>query len=130
MTIVKTHRGATTSAIITCIVSLSGCGMMGDTGSIKSANELAIDCRTDQALAALDKAEKSGGMATYLAGLERIGILRDVGRTEEADSAMQAYLSRPETSSTTREEIDASIDKFIEDLRQERLEQTGRAMCP
>ncbi len=33
---------------------LTACGWMGDTGTVKNATELAIDCKTDEALAALE----------------------------------------------------------------------------
>ncbi len=130
MTIVKTHRGVNTSAIITCIVSLSGCGMMGDTGSVKSANELAIDCRTEEALAALEKAEQSGGLSKYLAGLERVGILRDAGRDDEAAKALADYKAQPEAATSDDAEIERSLDEFIAELRNQRQAKSGSATCP
>ncbi len=116
-------------ALAICISTAAGCGMMGDTASIKSATALAVECKTDAALAALDRADQSGGIATYLSGLERVGILRDVGRTGEAEAAMEAYLSRPEADSSSPQEINQSIDEFISELRAERLKQTGNATC-
>ncbi len=130
MTIVKTHRGVNTSAIITCIVSLSACGMMGDTGSVKSANELAIDCRTEEALAALEKAEQSGGLSKYLAGLERVGILRDAGRDDEAAKALADYKAQPEAATSDDAEIERSLDEFIAELRNQRQAKSGSATCP
>ena len=57
-------------AILT-LHSLSACGMVGDTGSVKDANELAIECRTDEALAAVIKAEEGGGLSSYIADLQK-----------------------------------------------------------
>jgi hypothetical protein len=118
------------AAAITFIVSVAGCGAIGETGSIKNANELAIACKTDEALAALDRAEAGGGLGSYLAGLERVGILRDAGRSSEADIALQRYLERPETESTSRSETEQSIDEFVSKLREARREETGQAVCP
>lgn len=53
-----------------------------------------------------------------------------MGRNAEAENALQVYLRRPETGSTASEDIEASIEKFIADLRKERLERTGSATCP
>jgi len=116
--------------VFTVTAALAGCGAIGDTGSIKSANELAIACKTDEALAALDRAEAGGGLGSYLAGLERVGILRDAGRSSEADVALLRYLERPEAESTNRSETEQSIDEFVSKLREARREETGQAACP
>jgi hypothetical protein len=41
---------------------LTGCISMGNTDAVKSANELAIGCQTDEALAAVDRATRGGGL--------------------------------------------------------------------
>ena len=89
-----------------------------------------MECRTDEALAALDTAEASGGLSKYMAGLERVGILRDAGRSEEAAKALQAYKSQPETASSSDEEIEESLTKFVDELRKERKQSTGSSECP
>jgi hypothetical protein len=103
---------------------------MGDTKSVNRASKLAVECKTDEALAALDTAEAGGGLGTYLAELERVGILRDVGRTAEAEQALQVYMSRPETADSDVQEVEESIEAFIEKLRDKRLDETGSATCP
>lgn len=109
---------------------LASCGAIGDTGSVKEASELAIDCQTDEALEKLNTAEAAGGLSKYLAGLERVGILRDAGRTAEAAEALKAYKSMPETASSDDEEIEKSLKEFVDELRKKRLERTGTATCP
>ncbi len=109
---------------------LTGCGMAGDTQSIKSATDLAIYCRTDEALAALDKAQQGGGLGKYLSYVERVGILRDAGRTAEAEKALKAYMALPETASSDPEKTEKSIQEFIDEMRKERKERTGSASCP
>ena len=52
----------------------------GDTDSVKEASELAIDCKADEALAAVDRALQGGGLGAGIADLLRVAILRDAGR--------------------------------------------------
>jgi len=52
-------KGKIVPAVIAMIFTasvLTACGWAGDTGSIKSGSELAVDCKTDEALAAFDNA--------------------------------------------------------------------------
>jgi len=119
-----------TAVAILLAALLASCGSIGDTGSVKKASDLAIDCQTDEALSELATAEAGGGLSKYLAGLERVGILRDAGRTAEAVEALRAYKSMPETASSNDEEIEKSLKKFVDELRKERLERTGTATCP
>jgi hypothetical protein len=59
---------------------LSACVSSGDMSDIKAASELAIDCRTEQALQAADRAAQSGGFAGGFCELLRVAFLRDAGR--------------------------------------------------
>ena len=108
---------------------VGGCGSLGDTGSIKEATGLAVDCRTDEALRALDTAEQAGGLGKYLAGLERVGILRDAGRDAEAADALDDYKAQEETRSSSDEEIESSLDEFVAELREKRRDKTGSSVC-
>lgn len=108
---------------------VSGCGSLGDTGSIKEATSLAVACRTDEALRALDKAERGGGLGKYLAGLERVGILRDAGRDTEAADALETYRAREESRYTSDEEIESSLENFVAELREKRRDKTGSSVC-
>ncbi len=129
----NTHQSSrlfAAASVVAAAMLTGGCGSLGDTGSIRSASDLAIDCRTDEALAALDKAEQSGGLSKYLAGLERVGILRDAGRDDQAARALAAYKAQPEVASSDDAEIERSLDKFVADLRDERREKSGSATCP
>lgn len=119
-----------TAVISLAALMVSSCGMVGDTGAIKDAGRLAIECKTDQALAALDRAEQGGGLGTYLAELERVVFLRDVGRDAEAEKALAAYLSKPEAADTDPAELEQSIQDSLNKLREERRKKTGQDTCP
>lgn len=124
-----THSHAAAVTILSAVL-VTSCGWMGDTDSVKAASELAINCQTDAAIDALKTAEAGGGLSQYIAGLERVGILRDAGRTAEAAEALKAYKAMPETASSSDAEIEKSLQDFVTELRKERKEQSGRATCP
>jgi len=51
---------------------LSGCGAglkFGEVGAVKEANELAIACKTNEALAAVDRASGGGGLGASIGDL-------------------------------------------------------------
>ena len=51
---------------------LSGCGAgfkVGEVGAVKEANELAIACKTNEALAAVDRASGGGGLGASIGDL-------------------------------------------------------------
>jgi len=108
------------------ITLLASCGTLGDTGAVKEANELAIACETDEALRAVDRAARGGGLGANIANLQRVVILRDAGRLSEADAAMAERNARAGADA----EAERSVSKSLEDLRAERLKQTGRRVCP
>ena len=116
-------------AILT-LATLSACGMVGDTGSVKDANELAIECRTDEALAAVVKAEEGGGLSSYIADLQKVVILQDAGRMAEAEAAMAERNKRAEASPEDAKEAEDAVAESLAELRAEREKQTGSATCP
>ncbi len=116
--------------VLALAAHLIACGAIGDVSSIKEANELAVDCQTDKALAALEKAHQEGGLSGYLAMLEKVVVLRDVGRTAAADAALKEYMALPEVEAGDREETEQSIEKSLQELRKLRREKTGSATCP
>ena len=109
---------------------LAACGWMGDTRSVKDANKLAIECRTDEALAAVEQAEQGGGLSSYLAELQKVVFLRDAGRMTEADAAMAARNARPEVDAENAAEAEKAVAESLAELRAEREKQTGSATCP
>lgn len=121
-----------TRALLTILTlpTLSACGMMGDTGAVKDANELAIECRIDEALAAVEQAEQGGGLGSYIADLQKVVILRDAGRMEEAEAAMAARNERAEATAEEAAEAEEAVQESLSDLRAERQKQTGSATCP
>jgi hypothetical protein len=76
------------------ITLVASCGSFGDTGAVKEAKELVIACNTDEALRAVDRAAKGGGLGANIADLQRVVILRDAGRLSEADAALAARNAR------------------------------------
>lgn len=130
MTLISRRSVIALTACLHSAALLTGCGWTGDTGSVKKATDLAIECRTDEALVALDQAREGGGLGKYLSYLERVGILRDAGRMAEADKALEAYMALPEAASSDPAEVEKSIQEFIDKLRKERKEQTGSPACP
>ena len=116
-------------AILT-LPTLAACGMVGDTGSVKDANELAIECRTDEALAAVVKAEEGGGLSSYIADLQKVVILQDAGRMAEAEAAMAERNKRAEASAEDAKEAEDAVAESLAELRAEREKQTGSATCP
>ena len=116
-------------AILT-LTTLSACGMVGDTGSVKDANELAIECRTDEALAAVIKAEEGGGLSSYIADLQKVVILQDAGRMAEAEAAMAERNKRAEASAEDAKEAEDAVAESLAELRAEREKKTGSATCP
>ena len=109
---------------------LSACGSFGDTESIKAANEYAVDCQPDKALAALDRAQQGGGLSSYLAELEKIVVLQDAGRTREASAALQSYYTDHGEAGDNHEDTEKSINDSLTQLRDQRLKKTGQKTCP
>lgn len=112
------------------ITVLSACGSMGDTASVKDANELAIACQTDKALLAVDRAAKSGGLSANIADLQRVVILRDAGRMSEAEAAMADRNARAGADVQAAAEAADAVSKSLEEMRAERQKETGRRVCP
>jgi hypothetical protein len=109
---------------------LSACGSIGDTGAVKQANELAIACQTDQALIAVDRAARGGGLGANIADLQRVVILRDAGRTSEAAAAMAERNARVGADAEAAAEAERAVSQSLADLRAERRKRTGRGTCP
>jgi len=112
--------------ILSAIAVPAACSTMGDTGSVKDANGLAIACETAQALAAVDRAAQDGGLGANVADLQRVVILRDAGCLSEADTAM----AERNVYAEARAQAERSVSKSLDDLRAERQKQNGRRVCP
>lgn len=123
-----TRARLTLAALV--VPALAACGWMGDTRSVKDANKLAIECRTDEALAAVEQAEQGGGLSSYLAELQKVVFLRDAGRMAEADAAMAARNARPEVDAENAAEAEDAVAESLAELRKEREKKTGSATCP
>jgi hypothetical protein len=120
--------------VTAAVVLLSACATssfkVGDIEDVGKASDLAIACKTTEALADADKAAQGGGLGGAMGGLMRIVILRDAGRTAEADAALADRNKRLNSSAKDAAEAEASIAKTVEQLRAERLKRDGRSTCP
>jgi len=111
---------------------LSGCGAglkFGEVGAVKEANELAIACKTNEALAAVDRASGGGGLGASIGDLQRVVILRDAGRMSEANAAMAERNKRWGVDAKAAAEAEEAVAKSMEEMRAERLKRTGRRTC-
>jgi len=109
---------------------LSACGSVGDTGAVKEANELAIACKTNEALAAAGRASHGGGLGANIGDLQRVVILRDAGRTSDAAAAMAERNQRAGADAKAAAEAEQAVAKSLEEMRAERQKRTGRRTCP
>jgi hypothetical protein len=116
--------------ILLAALTLSACGAVGDTGAVRDANELAIECRTDEALAAAEQAAQGGGLGSYVADLQKVVILRDAGRMAEADAAMAERNKRADATAEEAAEAEQAVQESLAELRAEREKKTGSATCP
>ena len=110
------------------MATLYACGSLGDTRAVKEANKLAIGCETDKALAAVDRAAQGGGLGANLADLQQVVILRDAGRTAEANAAMAERNARAGAEAAA--EAERAVSQSLDDLRAEREKQTWQRVCP
>jgi hypothetical protein len=118
------------SAAASAIKLVASCGSLGDTGAVKEANELVIACNTDEALRAVDRAARGGGLGANIADLQRVVILHDAGRRSEADAALAARSARAEANAEARAEAERAVSKSLSQLRAERQQRTGRSTRP
>jgi hypothetical protein len=111
-------------------VMLSACGLkVGDVKSVNEASELAINCKTDQALAAVNQAIDSGGIGAAIGDLDRVAILRDAGRIQEAEAAMAERNKRWNADAENMAKAEEAVKQTVKKLRDEREKLTGRRTC-
>jgi hypothetical protein len=108
---------------------LTSCGSLGDVGDVKEANKLAVACKTNEALAAVDRAAGGGGLSAYIADLQRAVILRDAGRISEAEAALAEHNKRAGIRAEDAAEAEQSVEKSVEELRSAREKETGHRTC-
>ena len=110
---------------------ISACSNLkiGNVGAVKEANELAISCKTDEALMAVDRATQGGGFGASIGDLQRVVILRDAGRMEEADAAFLERNKRWHADAKNIADAEKAIADSIEEIRAERQKRTGHHIC-
>jgi len=110
---------------------LSACSVfkVGEINAVKEANELAIACKTDEALAVVDRALQGGGLGAGIGELLRVVILRDAGRTAEANAAMVERNKHLDADAENVADAEEAVAESLKKLRNERYKQTGRSTC-
>jgi hypothetical protein len=93
------------------------------------AFELAVACKTNEALLDTDAAERSGGPGSSLAGVERIIILQEAGRPATAAGARDVYIGKLGNDKAKIEELDRNVASGVAKLRAERKARTGKESC-
>jgi hypothetical protein len=90
---------------------------------------LALECRTNEALADNEAAGRAGGAASQLAAVERVIILTEAGRPASAAGARDAIVSKLGDDNARIAELDRMVAQGTEKLRAERNTRTGKAGC-
>jgi hypothetical protein len=66
-------------------------------------------------------------LAAELANYQKVAILREAGRTAEADAAMQKLNVNADSETTA--EADDAISENVKGIRDERQKRTGERSC-
>jgi hypothetical protein len=116
--------------VVTSAFLLTACGLkVGDVKSVNEANELAIACKTDEALAAVDRAIHSEGIGAAVGDLNKVVILRDAGRIQEAEAAMAERNKRWNADAENKAKAEEAVRETVKNIRDEREKRTGRRTC-
>lgn len=124
-----TRNGSAGMGLVLIGALLGGCVSLGNTGAVEEANELAISCRTDEALALAARTANGQTLAGGLAELQRVVFLRDAGRLAEADRALDARNRRVKADAVARAETERALESSLSELRAERRKRTGQSHC-
>lgn len=109
-------RVATAGAFVLVAFYLNGCVSFGNTDAVREANELAISCQTDTAIALAAQTSDGTTLAGGLAELQRVVFLRDAGRNAEASQVLEARYRRLNADSETRAETERSLQESLDAL--------------
>lgn len=139
MTSPRWARFALIAATAATAVLSAGCATQGSgkAGQITAANApaaerayyLALECRTNEALADNEMAGRTGGAAAQLAAVERVIILTEAGRPSSAAGARDVILGRIGNDQARIADLDRAVAQGTEKLRAERKARTGKATC-
>lgn len=98
------------------------------TGVQAETTELAIACRHDAALAALDRAEAAAG-STSASGLQRVILLRDAGETIAAARVLRERNARDDVTAEEAVQSGTAVEDGLEVIRAQREARSGRRTC-
>lgn len=139
MTSPRWARTALLAAAAATAAISAGCATQGSAKApqITSANApaaerayyLALECRTNEALADNEMAGRTGGAAAQLAAVERVIILSEAGRPSSAAGARDVILGQLGNDQARIAELDRAVAQGTEKLRAERKARTGKATC-
>ena len=132
-------RSVSLAGLSAALLLIGGCASHGHSAqtAITSANApaaerayyLALECRTNEALADNEAAGRTGGAAAQLAAVERIIILTEAGRPASAAGARDAVVSRLGDDKAKIAEVDRMVAQGTEKLRADRKTRTGKPTC-
>ncbi|WP_226623011.1 hypothetical protein [Alloyangia pacifica] len=91
--------------------------------------ELAIACRHEEALVALDGAEAAQGGSTSTTELQRVVVLRNAGRTMDAARVLRERNARDDVTVDAAVYSGTAVEEGLEVIRSERAARTGSRSC-
>lgn len=104
-------------------------GKSGETETMNQIKALLMECRHDDALEVLDNAEESGAMGADLGELERVIILYDAGRVDEAEAAFNNWEKVTDADGRKVERERQAWELSLQQMQQERRRITGSPVC-
>ncbi len=98
-------------------------------GVSAEVTELAVACRHDEALAALDQLEAGMGGSTSATELQRVVVLRNAGRTMDAARVLRERNARDDVTVEAAVQSGTAVENELELIRSERAARTGSRSC-
>jgi hypothetical protein len=105
------------------------CGAPGETATMNQIKALLMECRHDDALALLDEAEENGAMGMDLGELERVIILYDAGRVDDAEAAFENWQEVTGADGRKVQRERQAWELSLQQMQQERRIRTGSPVC-
>ena len=105
------------------------CGSPGETEVMNQIKALLMECRHDDALEVLGNAEESGAMGMDLGELERVIILYDAGRVDDAEAAFENWQEVTGADGRKVQRERQAWELSLQQMQQERRRITGSPVC-
>lgn len=104
-------------------------GPAGGGGMSAEVTELAIACRHDEALAALDQLDAAMGGSTSASELQRVVVLRNARDTMGAARVLRERNARDDVTADEAVNSGTAVENELEMIRSERAARTGSRTC-